>query len=212
MAAVPIQERLARYGLADRHVDMVDLTVPAEEEVTIATANPFLAGHSAVLRPESIDDVKRWIGLPDQGCCDGGPITHEASLLPPALMASALSETVSVAEHRMMNSLAGAYVFGHTNQVNTAQVPAINEWLAAIRARINIFLFQDIYVAAGAKLSLAPSVHVLFARYITVEHTGRIVLGSGSTTSIDCAGFRGNVMQLTSVAKAKQVARAVAKS
>jgi hypothetical protein len=195
MAEVAIADRLAKYGLSERAVDLADLTVGRDQHVVIARDNPFFADRIHQLRPETIDDLKQWIGTPEGSCCSD-PSVHGRGLLPPAVVSSALGEERSVDEHRAMNSLAGSFVFGHADAVPATHVSAINDWLSVIKARINISLFQDIYVSAGSTMSLAPSIHVLFARYITVENTGRIVLGSGSTTSIDCAGFRGHYAPL----------------
>jgi hypothetical protein len=212
MAEVSIADRLARYGLSEREIELSDLTVSGERHVVVAPDNPYFSERVRRLHPESIDDLKAWIGTPEGSCCSDAGSPHGRGLLPPRVVSSALSDERSIDEHRAMNSLAGAYVFGHADSLGGAQVSAANEWLKVIKARLNISLFQDIYVKAGSTLSLAPSIHVLFARYITVEHSGRIVLGHGSTTSIDCAGFRGNQFTV-SVSKASAVkAASIAKS
>jgi hypothetical protein len=210
MAEVSIADRLAKYGLSERAADLTDLKVGQEQHVMVARDNPFFADRIHQLRPESIDDLKQWIGTPEGSCCSDS--THIPGLLPPALVSSALSDERTVDEHRTMNSLAGAYVFGHADSVAPTHLSAVNDWLSVVKARITISLFQDIYVSAGSTMSLAPSVHVLFARYITVENTGRIVLGNGSTTSIDCAGFRGHHLPIH-LSKASAVkAAAIVKS
>ncbi len=190
MADVSTADRLAKYGLSERASELSDLKVGSEQHVLIARDNPYFSDRIHQLRPESIDDLKSWIGTPDGSCCSDS--AHTRGLLPPAVVSSALSDERNADEHRAMNSLAGAYVFGHSDAVAPTHLSAVNDWLSIVKARITISLFQDIYVSAHSTMSLAPSVHVLFARYITVENTGRIVLGAGSTTSIDCAGFRGH--------------------
>jgi hypothetical protein len=211
MAEVSVADRLARYGLSERAGELSDMTLGRDQQVLVARENPFFADRVHQVRPESIDDLKQWIGTPDGSCCSDATGGHVGGLLPPAVVSSALGDERSADENRTMNSLAGAYVFGHSESVAATHLVALNEWLGSIKARINISLFQDIYVSAGATMSLAPSVHVLFARYITVENTGRIVLGTGSTTSIDCAGFRGHYLPI-SVTKASAVKAASIKS
>jgi hypothetical protein len=63
------------------------------------------------------------------------------------------------------------------------------DMLSAIsRIAIVVFLFEDIYVGKNATLVCDAKTHVLFARYITLDHGASLVMRAPASR-IDCAGI-----------------------
>jgi len=78
------QERLERYGLDPDEVDCVDLVVGGRMKGTMELTIETFDGTVHKLEPESIDDVKSWLGVEDEAgisCCQS---EHEP--LPPSLL------------------------------------------------------------------------------------------------------------------------------
>lgn len=201
MPKIALATRLKDFHLDIGSSDPADLDVPANQDLVLDSSNAKFKANLKYLEPKSLDDVKKWLGNPDDALAKPSigvrTIATARSIAPSRAIATTLlpSAIFSVQpsytqqESDDLHLLAGAYVYGHSSSVDAKQLPALNAWIAIQKVRIPVFVFNNINVAAGATLHV--NISALFANYITVENTGRIKLRGGSKTSIHAAGFTG---------------------
>jgi hypothetical protein len=184
-AAVPVATRLKRFGLAGAKLQVNnDLEVPANQTVVLDATDKKFASQVSQITPKNIDDLKAWIGVPDAAFAEPAvPAVSPLTILP-------VHDAYTPEQSTTLHAIARAYIFGHSGAVSQKQTPALNAWLQSIAGSINIVLFQDIHVAAGATLVVNPSITILFARYITIDRNGVIQIKC-TYGGINCAGIRG---------------------
>jgi hypothetical protein len=209
MAGIPMKRRLGAYNLEDRAGTLVDLTLAANEEKVLSKDTPEFSASVVELKPDSLNDLRRWIGpvatVPPQVEAATKQSKQSAARAP-----SASTALEQVAQISSIGSIASsvpvpfdpafrADMFTLTRKIALDYAPtnsvieaSINQWLTTLNASIWAYLFNDIYVSAGASLIFQPDVSLLFAHYVTVEETGQIILQSG-TFKFDIAGFKGLV-------------------
>lgn len=201
MAQIPIATRLQSFRLNAETTKPTDLNISPNQHVVLDTGNTTFKNNLSYLTPQTIDDVKNWLGNPNSTFVRTPAAIHTGttpialpptrvrtpSVLPPVVIHPGTEH--SAREIEQLHSLASAFVFGHSENVSAAQLPALNNWIAGLKIKLPIFVFNNITVAAGAVLDV--KVNALFANYITVEYTGRIKLRGGSRTVIHAAGFTG---------------------
>lgn len=192
MPEVAIAERLKLYGLTEQQVQLQDLHVAEGQRQVLTGDDPQLHSHAVQLRPQSVEQLKSWIGVPDEAI---GHLRTQDTGVAPAAVFHPLPNELTASDHSALHSMAHNFVFGNSSAVGISP-HSLSEWLTNIGTVINQYLFRDIEVAANAQLVIAPDVFVLFARYITVHPTGRILL-RGTATRIDCAGFTDGVGHLS---------------
>jgi len=204
MPQVPLATRLQVYGISPAAVQLTDLDVPSGQQVILKSDDAKLSKQTVKLVPKSIDDVKRWVGIADSAfslpsqphlqpvlrtalpvSTNQPTLTHLQPVLEPIMP---VHEQYTSAEDSTLRNLAASYVYGHTATVSAAQLPALNKWISVIAPYIPITLWNDIHVAAGATLVVYYS--ILFARYITIDHGGKIQMKI-TRSLINCAGVKG---------------------
>jgi hypothetical protein len=206
MPQISLETRLSALNLKAAAVNPTDLNVPANQQVVIDINNKTYAKNLTYLTPQTLDDVKQWLGIPDSAFAQApvvGKTIQPRMVVAPTRVANptvlpqiALQPGVehSPADIAQLHSLASDYVYGNSVHVSASQIPALNAWIVAQKIKIPIFVFANINVAAGATLQV--NVATLFAHYITVEHTGKIKLRGGSKTVIHAAGFTGKGIKI----------------
>jgi len=204
MPQVPLATRLEVYGISPSAVQLPDLEVPAEQQTILRSDDAKLSRQTVKLVPKSIDDVKRWVGVPNSAftlpsqphlqpmlrtalpiSSNLPTLTHLQPVLEPIIP---VHERYTPAEDVTLRNLAVSYVYGHTATVSAAQLPALNKWISVIAPYIPIILWNDIHVGAGATLVVYYS--ILFAHYITIDAGGKIQMKI-SKSYINCAGIKG---------------------
>jgi hypothetical protein len=206
MPQISLETRLSALNLKAAAVNPTDLNVPANQQVVIDINNKTYAKNLTYLTPQTLDDVKKWLGIPDtafaQAPTSGRTIQPRMVVTPTRVANPTILPQIALqpgAQHSpadivQLHSLASDYVFGNSAHVSASQLPALNAWIVAQKIKIPIFVFANINVAAGATLQV--NVASLFAHYITVEHTGKIRLRGGSKTVIHAAGFTGKGIKI----------------
>ena len=180
MPQVPLATRLGVYGISPTAVQLTDLDVPAGQQVVLRADDAKLSRQTVKLVPKSIDDVKRWVGIPDAAfslpsqphlqpvlrtalpvSTNQPTLTHLQPVLEPIMP---VHEQYTPAEDATLRNLAASYVYGHTATVNAAQLPALNKWISVIAPFIPIILWNDIHVNAGCNVGrlLRHSVRALY--------------------------------------------------
>jgi hypothetical protein len=201
MPQIPIATRLQSFKLNAEAVRPVDLNISPNQHVVLDTGNTTFENSLHYLTPQTIDEVKSWIGNPNSAfvrsptmpITGGTPIAirptrvPNPAMSPPAVIHPGVEH--SAKEVAQLHTLANTFVFGHSENVSAAQLPALNAWIAGLKIKLPMYVFNNITVSAGAILDV--KVNALFANYITVEYTGKIKLRGGSKTVIHAAGFTG---------------------
>lgn len=204
MPQVPLATRLQFYGVNSADQKPADLQVPANQEMVLNANDPKLSRQVVKLVPKTIDDLKKWIGTPNAGFAHVQAATA-STLARPALANSNRLATLAQlhpvlqavlpvhnkytpSEDIALRQLAAAYVFGHSETVNAAQLPALNKWISVIDPHLILIIFNDIHVASGA--TLVVNHNVLFANHITIDKGGKIQMKI-TKSKIDCAGIKG---------------------
>lgn len=146
--------------------------------------------HQAFVRlvPKNLDDVKRWIGVPDElgtkrvcGC--GLPSGFQG------VASAAEFRELGATMRRTIHELAYEYVHGDSRRV-AAYKPVLDHILD--RAVITgVFLRQDIDIHKGAVLEVGSNIKILFARHIRIWKGGLLKIIGG--TKIDCVTITGGV-------------------
>jgi hypothetical protein len=201
MAQIPLATRLQSFRINAEALKPVDLNISPNQHVVLDTANTTFKNSLTYLTPQSIDDVKNWLGNPNSAFANIPVATHPGAppiavaptrvtnptVLPPVIIQPGMQH--SAREIAQLHGLASSFVFGNSESVSASQLPALNAWIAGLKIKLPAYVFANITVAAGAVLEI--KVNALFANYITVENTGRIKLRGGSKTVIHAAGFTG---------------------
>ncbi len=188
------KEILQTYDL-EREAKPRDLKIP-EGQTALLSAQPEIAGRKVTLvegvyhklRPKSINDLKKWMGLPDE----------KAKKVPWGVQEGSFSKVVSqdqagkiafnpalLRDVRMMTK---RYVYGISGQVSQ-YVPILNQFVRDYITGIIIACLQDIEVMSGATLDIQPDVHSLCARHILIHSGGKLLAHSDLT--IDCVSLTG---------------------
>lgn len=201
MAQIPLATRLQTFRLNAEELKPVDLNVSVNQHVVLDSNNSTFKSSLTHLTPRSLDDVKNWLGNPNTAFANvpgaAHPATPQIAVSPtrvshPTVLPQVVlqpSAHHSATEITQLHALTSAFVFGNSETISAAQLPALNAWIAGLNIKLPAYVFNNITVAAGAVLEI--KVNALFANYITVENTGRIKLRGGSKTVIHAAGFTG---------------------
>lgn len=197
MPNIAIETRLKNFNLSSTTIQLANLEVQANQTLVLDTKDPKYSKNLSFLEPKSIDDIKRWIGIPDQAFAtvpvtsSRSPVVIHRTISPDSSIRSGIVIPSTARFHpdqvATLQIMARNYIFGHSSTVSVEQVPALNEWLKAQQIKIPIFVFNDIHVAAGAVLNVKSK--VLFANHITIDKGGLIKMGNQS--SIHAAGVKG---------------------
>jgi hypothetical protein len=182
-------KRVGVYGIPPNQLLDESIVVSAGKHVRLSGLETKSNGAGLVrLQPKTIDDVKRWIGVPDtlgarRKCC-----AEPAAAVPGVTSAGELRK-LDMQERRAVHDLADEYVNGDSRRV-ASYGPLLNHLVD--RAVITgIFLRQDIDIHKGAVLEIGKDVKVLFARHIRIYRGGLLKL-TGST-KIDCVTITGDL-------------------
>lgn len=183
------ESRLAVYGLAPSDVLDDPLVIGPCKHVRLSGYGDKMDHRGLVrLKPKSLDDVKRWIGVPDEvgakracGCEMPSAIRGGGS--------PAEFRKLDVAMRRTMYDLAYEYVHGDSRRV-AAYKPHLN--VIVNRAVITgVFFRQDIDIYNGAVLEVGADIKILFARHIRIWVGG--LLRITGDAKIDCVSITGEV-------------------
>ncbi len=184
------EERRARvYGLQPADLFEHSLVIGPGKHVRLSGEGGESDRKAFVrLVPKSLDDVKRWIGVPDElgakrvcGCDLPSGIQGVAS--------AAEFRELGTTMRRTAHTLAYEYVHGDSRRV-AAYKPVIDHILD--RAVITgVFLRQDIDIHKGAVLEVGSNIKILFARHIRIWKGGQLKITGG--TKIDCVSITGGV-------------------
>jgi hypothetical protein len=186
-----LESRLATYNLQDRLDRLPDLRLEPNETVVLSADAEELRPHLIHLRPESVYDLKRWLGVPDHAVASvlpsntGGTAADAATHAPCQIFTP--HPPIDRTDPEMQTHLYH-FLFGDTRGVSKDDLGVLKKYIDRTDMVVSLFAFQDIYIARRSRLVLDRKVQVLFARYITVERTGVLEM-QAPYARIDCAGM-----------------------
>ncbi len=185
-------DRLKRYGL-EASEDVGDALVVEEgEHIRLFADGRDDPGPGRIrLEPKSMDDVKRWIGVPDElGARRSGKCRLPAEI--PGLESSSDLRKLDPSSRLNLQDLAHEFVHGDSRPLKSYE-PLLMKLLD--RSWIVGWYFRkDIDIYPGAVLEVGGGTKVLFARHIRIW-TGGTLKVTGDAT-IDCVSIRGNYMEV----------------
>ncbi|PFH07884.1 hypothetical protein BCF11_0232 [Collimonas sp. PA-H2] len=187
-----LESRLAAYNLRDRIDRLPDLRVEPNETVVLTADEEELHPHLVRLRPDSAHDLKRWLGVPDHAARSTlSPSTENIGIGAAASVPGQIfipRPPIDRIDPEMQTNLYN-FLFNNTRGVSDESLQVFKKYIDRVQMLVSLFLFHDIYVSRHSRLVIDRKVQVLFARYITVEHTGILEM-QAPYARIDCAGIR----------------------
>jgi len=140
------------------------------------------------LVPESLDELRGWIGTPDLP-----DDLHEIAQVDLVDRTSPPEQFLrntrwSEEDHQHLASVAHQYLFRSPASVHRDYLKILDTWLTQVITPILYVMFPvDIFVAAGARMLVDPSVPLIVSNAVVVEPGGAIVCSA--TTRIECTRF-----------------------
>jgi hypothetical protein len=187
-----LASRLAVYGLEKRRDHLPDLRIEDDQTVELDARDDAFSRHHVSLRPRTLHDLKRWIGIPDDAVrvvqsVDSEGVVSETRL--PLACAPHIAQPPILPDNPAIQNHLHRFLFGHSDEVDVQHMNLLEAYLHESPISISLFALQDIYVGKRSRLVISAKTQVLFARYITIETTGVLEL-KAPYARIDCAGIR----------------------
>lgn len=189
-----LRDRLETYGLVERELHGVDITVEPNQTLVLSGRDAHAAGQIVHLRPRTAHDLKRWIGIPEHAVQTSAAMpasaTRAAAYTAPHRDSLFVPQVRFGREDRDLQAHLSTFLFRRAPEGAADEVAMLDRYLERAGVGVSVFLANDIYVAGGARLIVDAKIQVLFARYITVAWNGHLSMNS-PIAKIDCAGLRG---------------------
>jgi len=164
-----LAERLNVYGLDVGKLELQKLTVPRGQQVALDSHEYRDRRSYTMLTPQSISDMKRWIGTPDAVFGHDeprfGPVpkldvgdVKQAGQIP--------RESVSA-----LRAIANEYIHGNSKAVKKYEL-LLNTLLASRDDIISIFFFTEVTIGDGAVLEIGRNSNVFACDILHVHVNG----------------------------------------
>lgn len=187
-ASKTVAERLAEYGLTEADGFSQSLVVPQGKSLMLSApaAGQKKMGY-VTLQPKTIDDVKRWIGVPDNvGKRRSLPALNTPELA--LLDSQSTVESLTKAQRVSLKNIAYQYVNGDSSSLT--HLSALLSKLVFNGIINGVYFLKDVDVLPNSELKLAANLKVFSARDIRIWQGGQIrILGA---MKVDCASIIGN--------------------
>jgi hypothetical protein len=178
--------RLSPYGLKPAEAFSHALVVPQGKSLTLSAPNKKMVGYVTLI-PKTIDDVKRWIGVPNHvGKWRNLPIPSVSDLAVGATLAA--SAVLTKPQRVSLRNLANQYVYGDSTGV--AHYSAAISAILTNSSIAGLFILQDVDVLPNSELKLAANLGVFCANNIRIWKGGQITLLGD--IKIDCQSIIGD--------------------
>ncbi len=166
---IPASARLAVYGVSEEQVHRNPLTLEQGQRLVLHPDTIDLSGCLVRLRAQSAQDLKIWMGISDEALQRPSGLNPRNTDAP---IVSAQKGTARTAEnYATANAALHNFALSHSSSVTTHAMESIDSWVRLINPEIHLWIFTDVYVAAGSQLALSAG-SVLFADRVTVEDGG----------------------------------------
>jgi hypothetical protein len=178
------EERLKPYGLAPEDVFQEDLIAPPNQVLHLSSDRGQTEAQGIVtLQPRSIDDVKRWIGVPDEVARRRRPREEPAAIS----LVGGPSEIRNLRQPQLRGLYQAGEAYVHGDSSAVASYKGSLDQLVVDARIIGVFVRQDVNVYGV--LELGDDVKLLWARNVRIWPSGSIRLLGNS--KIDCLAIEG---------------------
>jgi hypothetical protein len=165
-------ERLKVYGIEVRPDEIQPLRVPPGEKLALDADRYRDTRVFRLLKPRSINDLKRWIGAPD------GAFGHDQPRFGPVprVDVERLKDEPTQEVAGALRAIAREYVHGNAKAVAQYE-PALTRYLLASRAiAISIFFFNVVTINAGATLEIGKGSNVFVCDELRIHRDGTLLV------------------------------------
>ncbi|HWB95557.1 MAG TPA: hypothetical protein VG672_02615 [Bryobacteraceae bacterium] len=165
-----------------------DLRVKADENVTLSPDSPQFGACYLQIRPHTIEEVRKVIGLSKNGTG-----SNDAGL-PDGVSTPAISpddlespdEEVRERAHELAYQASREYLRSADPSSLAPWRPVLDRYLQLSDFVLNVASVADIEVASGATLTFSRNTHAVYARNVRIHEAGRIVCKGPITFKIGC--------------------------
>ena len=169
-------ERLAVYGLGEPDGELSKLDVREGESVSLDYRKQRDDSDYRLLRTDNIDDIKRWLGTPDE------VFPHEEPIYGPPPPVARSKEAFEAIAHE--------YIYGNSRSVSKYAL-ALKSVMASFYkegvAIIPLFLYSVVTIGPGATLTVGSGSTVFFCDELHIHRTG--VLEVVGTVKLDVGSY-----------------------
>ena len=188
MPQVALKDRLSLYRLeAPEALD--DLAVGDHQRLALTATSRRFHHHFRTMRPDSFHELKQWIGVPQgsRGLERSPTDNHQDFVATANRFRFTPTPRLALGNQELETTFTWALVNDIANP--TAPGREVSQFAHLVSSMALVLgIFQDIYVGVNATLVCDKTVHVLFARHITLDHGARIEM-QAPVTRIDCQGI-----------------------
>jgi len=182
-----LKAQLKKLGIKDDIAKLKDLTVPEGETHVISSQDPrakgvkWLKDAGYKLKPKTIVDVKKWIGVPD---------TISRQLNRPQIqpvsriISSDVLDKSKASRHLVKGAAitnARAYITGDSAKLSAADISAIDATLHIPNIERLFPVFSDVVIEHNANLVLAQDVNSLTCGNLIIKTGGKLTCKAGYT-------------------------------
>lgn len=187
-------ESLRIQKIDPKDLKLGDLEIHEGDTYSLTYHRQDLRPHYKVLKPDDIEDVKKWLGIPDEiarkkgsRCCKP-VVSHFFS--DEKNVSKEDREGWQGKKSQAIRTVAKEYVYGDS-AMYAAWRGEINNLLKVSEAFIYAVFYRDIIIHNGATLNIANNTTLLTANRVKMYGTGKIV--SQGPLTLRCYSLEGNL-------------------
>jgi hypothetical protein len=165
-------ERLKVYGIEVRADEIQPLHVPPHEKLVLDSDRYRDTRAFRILKPRSINDLKRWIGAPDGAFGHDQPRFGPAPRVDVERLKGEPTQEVATA----LRAIAREYIHGNARAVAQYE-PTLTRYLLSREAiAISIFFFNVVTINAGATLEIGRGSNVFACDELRIHRDGTLLV------------------------------------
>ncbi|MGH2343975.1 MAG: hypothetical protein ACRDG4_02035 [Chloroflexota bacterium] len=169
-----VEERLAVYGLSHHQLKLSALTV---RHRTTLDYRAYPDKHTfSLLKPKSVNDLKKWVGIPDSAFGHDQPRFGPFTEIATRRLESPVSLTGS--DGKAIQAIAREYIYGNAQSLSASQTELVNRYisLATDQIAVSIFYFTTVTIDDGAVLEIGNGSSVFFAEVLRIHRNGTLAV------------------------------------
>lgn len=175
----PLEERLQRYGIDMRHFEPQSLVLEPFQTVTLDYKTFYDRRCFVALTPQSLDDLKRWVGVSDEFFNHDEP---RFGPLPKLEMRPGGS--FDVADEPALAAIAREYIHGNSKPVGAFRSVIDGILRGREDAIVSVFFFRDVTINQGARLEIGKNSNVFTCNTLNIHRDGTLAVVGGVKADI----------------------------
>ncbi len=184
-----------------------DLVVASGDRITLSPNSGPCQHMFKTVRPQSIDEVRQWLGSPLPVSKDGCDTPCRTPELRHRLVSTADLDSEDAATRKealgLAHKAAQEYVMGNVRAVEHWR-SLLDQYVISRNARIFVAFLRDITVSNNAVLSVLASTHAVYANKIVIIGTGQI--SCDGPVTFNCASVEGKKLLKTGPISSRSLA------